>query len=108
MPFHIFDEQRLFQPEGAAIGERRGGLQSNLDGITLVGVGHDNKILAKLLAHSVDDANILIEIEPNFNFNTMKALLGKVIGALDDFGYFFRVERRGVNWYLITKLAAEK
>src|SRR5687768_7690118 len=73
----IFDEKRLFEPEGAAVCKRIASFESDVNTVALVRVGHDDEVFAELLTHGSHDANILIEIETDLDLYAMKSLVGK-------------------------------
>src|SRR4030095_10354292 len=69
MAFDVFGKQRLLEPKNTALGECLGCLQTDIDVIALIRVGHDRKIFAQLLAHGANYTNVLIQLETNLAFN---------------------------------------
>src|SRR6478672_1113484 len=106
--FDVFDKKRLFEPIGAAVCEGIGSFERDIDTVALVGVRHYGEILAQLVTHRTDDADILIEIEADFDLDPVKTLLGESARPTRYFGRLFGVERGGVNRNFLARFAAKK
>src|SRR5512145_2598434 len=79
MAFNFFDEEGLLEPENAALKKRLGRFQGNVERITLICVRHDDEVVAEFPAYPAHDANILTQVETDFDFDPMKALLRKSV-----------------------------
>ena len=53
VPLDVFDKKWLFKPISAAIRKSIGSLESHLQGVALVGVGHHHKVFPQFLADGV-------------------------------------------------------
>ena len=76
--------------------------------ITLIRVGHDDEVFAQFLAHRAHDANILIEVEADFDLDAVKALIGETARTLRDFRRLFGIKSRGVDRNFVPALAAQE
>ena len=66
------------------------------------------KSLPSSCAHRADDANVLLQIEADFDFDAMKSLIGKSARARRHFFRLFRIKRRSVDRNFIAALAAQE
>src|SRR3990170_2157458 len=73
----IFNKEGFLKPEDATVGKSRRRFKPNLQRVALVRVGHHDEVFAELPAYRPHDSNILIQIEPDFDLDAMKTLLGK-------------------------------
>src|SRR5688572_505079 len=108
MPFDIFDKKRLFEPVGAAVRERVRGSERDIDVVPLIRIGHHDEVLAQFRAHRAYDANILIEVEADFDLDTVKTLIREGTRALRHFRRLFGIERGSVNRDVVPALAAKQ
>jgi hypothetical protein len=108
MSLDILHEKRLFQPVRATVRKSIGSFESNVQGVSLVGVGHDDEVSPQLLTHGPNDSNILIEMEPDFDFHAVKSLLGKSARALGHFRWLLRIESRCVNRNFLAHFSTQE
>src|SRR3990172_2176051 len=93
----IFNKKGFFKPEDATVGKSRRRFKPNLQRVPLVRVGHHDEVLAELRTHRADDSNILIQIEPNFDLDAMKTLLGKSPRSFRHLSRLFVIKSGRIN-----------
>ena len=104
----IFNKERFFEPEHTAARKSLRCFECNIDGISLVRVGHDGEVVAELRAHGTNDSNVLGQVETNFDFYAMKGPLGERASPLRHFRRFLGIKSRRVHRNLIATLAAQQ
>src|SRR3990170_8707700 len=67
MASNVFNKEGFLKPKDATVGTSRRRIKSNLQRVSLVGIGHHDKVLAEFPAYRARDSNILIQIEPDFD-----------------------------------------
>ena len=106
MTLDIFHEERFLQPKCAGVGEPCRGLQGHIQAITLIRVRHDDKVFTELAPHGANDADILIQVKSDFNFDPVKTLLSEGARPGGDFRWFLRVQGSRVNRHFVAALPA--
>ena len=66
------------------------------------------KSLPSSCAHRADDANILLQVEANFDLDAVKTLIGESARPRRHFCRLFGIERRRIDGNFIAALAAQE